>query len=130
MKEKKVQSPSSIKTYKQCPRKYYYSYILGLEQPPNVHTVRGNIAHSVLEHFFDPLAILKKLQNYLKDDGIIIITLPNIANWEIIYNLLRGHFDYQEDGILDEGHLRFFTYATANNLINSFFIMNFWTCCD
>lgn len=51
--EKRVQSPSSIKTYKQCPRKYYYAYVLGLEQPPNVHTVRGNIAHSVLEHFFD-----------------------------------------------------------------------------
>jgi len=53
MKERKVQSPSSIKTYKQCPRKYYYSYILGLEQPQNIHTVRGNIAHSALEHYFD-----------------------------------------------------------------------------
>src|SRR6185503_17206689 len=71
----------------------------------------------VLEHLFDPLAVLKKLQNYLKDEGIIIITLPNIGNWEIIYNLLRGHFDYKEEGILDEGHLRFFTYDTAKNLI-------------
>ncbi|MEM3154551.1 MAG: PD-(D/E)XK nuclease family protein [Candidatus Woesearchaeota archaeon] len=53
MQKKKVQSPSSIKTYKQCPRKYYYAYILELEQPPNIHTIRGNIAHSVLEHFFD-----------------------------------------------------------------------------
>jgi putative RecB family exonuclease len=51
--EKRVQSPSSIKTYKQCPRKYYYAYILELEQPPNIHTVRGNIAHTVLEEFFD-----------------------------------------------------------------------------
>ena len=51
--EKRVQSASSIKTYKQCPRKYYYSYILKLEAPPNVHQVRGNIAHSVLEEFFN-----------------------------------------------------------------------------
>jgi len=51
--EKRVQSPSSIKTYKQCPRKYYYAYILELEQPANIHTVRGNIAHDVLEKFFD-----------------------------------------------------------------------------
>jgi CRISPR/Cas system-associated exonuclease Cas4 (RecB family) len=50
---KRVQSPSSIKCYKQCPRKYYYAYIAKLPQPPNVHQVRGNIAHDVLEHFFD-----------------------------------------------------------------------------
>ncbi|RLE47561.1 hypothetical protein DRJ25_02120 [Candidatus Woesearchaeota archaeon] len=51
--KKRLLSPSSIKCYKQCPRKYYYSYILGLTAPPNIHQVRGNIAHSVLEHLFD-----------------------------------------------------------------------------
>src|SRR3972149_10825005 len=61
--EKKVQSPSSIKTYKQCPRKYYYQYILKLQTFPNIHTVRGNIAHSVLEHFFDTDTSLIDLEN-------------------------------------------------------------------
>jgi RecB family exonuclease len=49
----RVQSPSSIKTYKQCPRKYYYAYILRLPMPDNVHTIRGRIVHEVLEDFFD-----------------------------------------------------------------------------
>jgi CRISPR/Cas system-associated exonuclease Cas4 (RecB family) len=49
----RVQSPSSIGCFKQCPRKYYYQYIALLETKPNVHQVRGNIAHSVLENFFD-----------------------------------------------------------------------------
>ncbi len=49
----RVQSPSSIGCYKQCPRKYYYQYIAQLETKPNVHQVRGNIAHKVLEIFFD-----------------------------------------------------------------------------
>lgn len=49
----RVQSPSSISCYKQCPRKYYYQYIAQLETKPNVHQVRGNIAHKVLELFFD-----------------------------------------------------------------------------
>ena len=62
--EKKVQSPSSIKTYKQCPRKYYYSYILKLESPPNIHQVRGNIAHSVLENFFNIDTKDMNLENY------------------------------------------------------------------
>ncbi len=51
--EKRVQSPSSIKTYKQCPRKYYYQYIRKLETLPSIHTLRGNIVHDVLEGFFN-----------------------------------------------------------------------------
>ncbi|MBW2973818.1 PD-(D/E)XK nuclease family protein [Candidatus Woesearchaeota archaeon] len=50
---KRVQSPSSIKLYQQCPRKYFYQYIRQLETLPNIHQVRGNIAHTVLEKFFD-----------------------------------------------------------------------------
>lgn len=61
---KRVQSPSSIKTFKQCPRKYYYSYILKLETKPNIHTVRGNIAHSVLEHFFDIDTSVISMENH------------------------------------------------------------------
>lgn len=49
----RVESPSSISSYKQCPRKYYYQYIEQLETKPNIHQVRGNIAHAVLESFFD-----------------------------------------------------------------------------
>jgi len=50
---KRVESPSSINTFKQCPRKYYYQYIEKLPTFPSVHTVRGNIAHSCLEYFYD-----------------------------------------------------------------------------
>jgi putative RecB family exonuclease len=50
---KRVQSPSSIKTYQQCPRKYYYHYIEKIPSSPSIHTVRGTIAHAVLEDFFD-----------------------------------------------------------------------------
>ena len=48
----RIQSPSSINTYKQCPRKYYYSYIEKLPSRPSIHLIRGKIVHSVLEHFF------------------------------------------------------------------------------
>lgn len=50
---RRIESPSSINTYKQCPRKYYYIYIQKLKTLPNIHCVRGNIVHSVLEDFFD-----------------------------------------------------------------------------
>lgn len=50
---KRVESPSSINTFKQCKRKYYYQYIEKIPTISNIHQVRGNIAHSVLEDFFD-----------------------------------------------------------------------------
>lgn len=50
---KRIESPSSINTFKQCKRKYYHQYIEKLPTFPSVHTVRGNIAHSCLEHFYD-----------------------------------------------------------------------------
>jgi len=71
----------------------------------------------VLEHFRDPLSVLKNIRKYLKKDGIIIISLPNIANWEIRLKLLFGKFNYQKEGILDDTHVRFFTLKTAKELI-------------
>lgn len=50
---KRVESPSSINTFKQCSRKYYYQYIAKLPTLPNIHQVRGNIAHSTLENFYE-----------------------------------------------------------------------------
>ncbi len=48
----RIQSPSSINSYKQCPRKYYYTYIEKLPSKPSIHLTRGKVVHSVLEHFF------------------------------------------------------------------------------
>jgi len=48
----RVQSPSSINLYKQCPRRYYYNYIEKLPTKPSIHLLRGSIVHSILEEFF------------------------------------------------------------------------------
>ncbi|MBT5021222.1 PD-(D/E)XK nuclease family protein [Candidatus Woesearchaeota archaeon] len=50
---KRVQSPSSINLYKQCPRRYFYSYILKYPTKPNIHLIRGNVVHNALEKFFN-----------------------------------------------------------------------------
>ncbi len=49
----RLQSPSSILMYKQCPRKYYYRYIAKLPTGRSIHLVRGTIAHKVLEDIYD-----------------------------------------------------------------------------
>ncbi|MBI2146203.1 PD-(D/E)XK nuclease family protein [Candidatus Woesearchaeota archaeon] len=61
---KRVESPSSINTFKQCPRKYYYQYIAKLPTLPNIHQVRGNIAHSALENFYELDAGTLTPENY------------------------------------------------------------------
>lgn len=71
----------------------------------------------VLEHTPDPLAVLRRLDPYLQEDGKIIITLPNVAHFSVRFPLLMGHFSYTDAGILDRTHLRFFTYRTAVELI-------------
>src|SRR3989344_6726125 len=50
---KRLESPSSINTFKQCPRKYHYQYVQKLPTKANIHQIRGNIAHSTLESFYD-----------------------------------------------------------------------------
>ena len=49
----RIQSPSSILTYKQCPRKYYYRYIARLPSGTSIHLIRGSIAHKVMEGIYD-----------------------------------------------------------------------------
>ena len=61
---KRVQSPSSINTFKQCKRKYYYQYIEKLPVLPNIHQVRGNIAHTTLDKFYDLPASELTQENY------------------------------------------------------------------
>jgi len=48
----RVQSASSIKTLKQCPRKYFYKYVEEMDEGTNIYAIRGKAAHTALEDFF------------------------------------------------------------------------------
>ncbi len=71
----------------------------------------------VLEHLRNPEDVLKKYSIFLKEKGIAIISLPNIANWSIRIKLLFGKFNYTKTGILDETHLHFYTIKSAKKMI-------------
>ena len=63
----------------------------------------------VLEHFIDPWRVLGEAAEWLSPNGCMIASIPNVQNIAVIWRLLRGRWDYRERGILDRGHLRFFT---------------------
>lgn len=68
------------------------------------------ILADVLEHLRDPWKVLLKVHRLLKKDGVLIISIPNIRNLGIIQSLLAGYWRYVPAGILDNTHLRFFTF--------------------
>lgn len=74
-------------------------------------------ASAVIEHLKNPWKILKSLKKYLKKDGILIVTTSNIAHWSMRLQLLKGKFEYEKYGILDDTHLRFFSIETFKKLI-------------
>jgi len=49
----RMQSPSSINTFRQCPRKYYYAYIQKLPTKPSINLLMGSVVHETLEEFFE-----------------------------------------------------------------------------
>lgn len=63
----------------------------------------------VLEHLINPYEIVEKMEFFLKDDGVIIASLPNIRQIQMMIQIfLKGDFRYEKVGILDKTHLRFF----------------------
>lgn len=68
----------------------------------------------ILEHLIDPADVIYEFQKLLKDDGKIIISLPNISHFDIIHGLMNDKFNYSKLGLLDNTHIRFFT---ANSFI-------------
>lgn len=73
----------------------------------------------VLEHLADSAAVLRNLASLLTPAGSVIVSLPNIAHWSVsVPLLLQGRFEYQDAGIMDRTHLRFFVKETAVRLLN------------
>ena len=72
----------------------------------------------VLEHLTDPWTTLATQRRLLTSDGAAIVSIPNIAYWRNVLNLLRGRWDYTESGMLDATHLRFFTWSSIEQLLD------------
>ncbi|MGN6586323.1 MAG: class I SAM-dependent methyltransferase [Solirubrobacterales bacterium] len=76
------------------------------------------VAADVIEHLKDPLGALKRLRRFLTPEGAFVISVPNVAHGSVRLALLEGHFDYQDIGLLDSTHLRFFTRESLEELLD------------
>lgn len=67
------------------------------------------IAADVIEHVRDPDVLLAGLADRMSRDGQILASVPNFGHWYPRVRTAAGLFDYDQRGILDRTHLRFFT---------------------
>ena len=71
----------------------------------------------VLEHLKNPASVIAKSLNVLQPDGVVVIAVPNVLVWRQRLKFLLGRFDYTQDGTMDETHLRFYTYDSADRYL-------------
>jgi SAM-dependent methyltransferase len=73
----------------------------------------------VLEHLAWPVGVLKQYLALLKPSGTVIVSLPNVGLWSVRLQHLLGRFEYEETGVLDRTHLRFFTRGSALRMLDA-----------
>jgi glycosyltransferase involved in cell wall biosynthesis len=64
---------------------------------------------SVLEHVMNPAALMSQVRETLAPSGAALLCVPNVAHWYPRFRSTLGAFDYDQRGILDSTHVRFFT---------------------
>ena len=75
------------------------------------------LAADVLEHVQNPAALLSQMREVLAPSGTVVLCVPNIAHWYPRFRSTLGLFDYDQRGILDSTHLRFFTRRSLVRLV-------------
>lgn len=69
--------------------------------------------NDVLEHLADPFETLNQCRGLLNSGGYVIASIPNIRWYPVMMSLLRyKDFKYENAGVMDKTHLRFFTHKS------------------
>jgi Methyltransferase domain len=72
-----------------------------------------------LEHLKDPWLLLRKIRGQISIDGSVVACIPNAQHWSLQARLNCGMFKYEDSGLLDRTHLRWFTRFTIIELFQS-----------
>lgn len=99
-----------------------YVFTEDLDDPHSLDALEGEkfdiiTLVDVLEHLQHPAALLMRLKPLLLDEGQILLSVPNVAHASVRLELLGGNFRYENAGILDATHLKFFTATSLQSLL-------------
>lgn len=71
-----------------------------------------------LEHLQNPWGVLNHIRKVIPKNGSVVACIPNAQHWSLILKLCIGDFRYEDQGLLDRTHLRWFTRQTIIELFN------------
>jgi hypothetical protein len=72
----------------------------------------------VLEHLVDPWSVVRELRRVAHADTVLAISVPNVRFLPALLRIAIGRgFAYEEHGIFDSTHLRFFTRRDADLML-------------
>ncbi|WP_035726575.1 class I SAM-dependent methyltransferase [Eisenibacter elegans] len=78
------------------------------------------LAGDVFEHLITPHQVVAKLEPFLKPGGLLISSIPNIREISALYRIaIKGEFTYEDSGIFDQTHMRFFCRKNIIELMTS-----------
>lgn len=75
------------------------------------------VCADIIEHLREPQFILDQLSEFLAPDGKVLFSIPNISYKGVLLDLIDGQFNYTDTGILDDTHIRFYTYDSIYSLL-------------
>jgi predicted TPR repeat methyltransferase len=97
-----------------------HAVIADLESVPRLPAnISAVVLADIVEHLRDATKLLQCVKESLAPDGLLFLSVPNIANVTVRLGLLFGVFEYRDRGILDYTHLRFFTMRTIRREIEN-----------
>lgn len=73
----------------------------------------------VLEHLIHPEPLLGSIPRVLKPNGRVAVALPNVLVYSQRFQFLFGRFDYTPTGLMDNTHVRFYTFSTGASLLRA-----------
>ncbi len=76
------------------------------------------VAADVIEHLYDPWTTLKMIRELVDVDGCVVASLPHIGHNAVIACLLQEDMRYQDWGLLDKSHIRFFCIENIQQLFD------------
>ncbi|NCO05254.1 MAG: class I SAM-dependent methyltransferase [Candidatus Magasanikbacteria bacterium] len=75
------------------------------------------VCNDILEHLEDPYTVIRTLKNKLTNKGRIVCSLPNVRYLPNIFNfMVKKQWKYEDEGVLDSTHLRFFTQKSIADM--------------
>lgn len=73
-----------------------------------------------IEHLYNPQKTIDKISSLMKDNGLLVVSIPNSVFLWARLKIALGQFPKEDRGLFDKTHLHFYTLGTFKSFINNF----------